>query len=121
MEYYERASREFACDLLYCQPLASWDELELRESDTLSFRGFDYGYYLGVEHHFSAVYDDVIYGAYDALRAYAGSLNDDLLLPTLQLVQDVHHVRTELIHAGGHLERAQSFIPIAISVPASRP
>lgn len=117
MDYYRRASEQAPCDLLYCQPLASWDEAELRESNALAFRGYDYGYYLGVEHHFSAVHDDVIYGGYDVLRAHAGSLNDDLLLPTLQLVQDVHHARTELIHAGAQLQRTQSFIPIAIAVP----
>src|SRR5205807_1225821 len=49
MEYHQRASQQVPCDLLYCQPLASWDEAELRESETLSFRGYDYGYYLGVE------------------------------------------------------------------------
>jgi hypothetical protein len=115
--YHERALQQAPCDLLYCQPLASWDEAELRESDELSFRGYDYGYYLGVENHFSAIHNDIIYGKYDALRAYAEHLNDDLLVPALELVQDIHHVRTELIHLGAHLEHDESFIPIAISVP----
>jgi hypothetical protein len=116
-EYYRRALEQAPCDLLYCQPLASWDEAELRESGDLSFRGYDYGYYLGIENHFSAVHNDILYGRYDRLRAYARHLNEDLLLPTIQLVQDVHHARTELIHLGAHLEHDESFIPIAISEP----
>jgi hypothetical protein len=117
LDYYRRASEHVTCDLLYCQPLASWDEAELRESDDLSFRGYDYGYYLGAEHHFSAVHNDIVYGRYDVLRAQAEQLNSDLLLPTLQLVQDIHHTRTELIHAHAALEHDESFIPIAISIP----
>ena len=118
-EYYRRALEQAPCDLLYCQPLASWDEAELRDSDDLSFVGYDYGYYLGVENHFSAVHNDILYGRYDVLRAYAEHLNSDLLLPTLQLVQDVHHDRTELIHSHAALEHDESFIPIAIYVPVS--
>ncbi len=115
--YYQRALQQAPCDLLYCQPLASWDEAELRESDDLSFRGYDYGYYLGVGNHFSAVHNDIVYGRYDGLRRYADHLNHDLLLPTLELVQDVHHARTELIHLNAALEHDESFIPIAIFVP----
>jgi hypothetical protein len=117
LDYYRRALEHARCDLLYCQPLASWDEAELRESDELSFRGYDYGFYLGAEHHFSAVHNDIVYGRYDVLRAQAEHLNSDLLLPTLQLVQDIHHTRTELIHSQAALEHDESFIPIAISIP----
>jgi hypothetical protein len=116
-DYYRRALEHAPCDLLYCQPLASWDEAELRESEDLSFRGYDYGYYLGAENHFSAVHNDILYGRYDVLRSYAEHLNSDLLLPALELVQDVHHDRTELIHAHAALEHDESFIPIAIFVP----
>jgi hypothetical protein len=117
MDYHRRALEQVPCDLLYCQPLASWDEAELREPDDLSFCGYDYGYYLGAEHHFSAVHNDILYGRYDVLRAYADHLNSDLLVPALELVQDVHHDRTELIHAHAALEHDESFIPIAISTP----
>lgn len=119
MEYYRRAIEQIPCDLLYCQPLASWDEAELRESNHVTFGGYDYGYYLGAENHFSAIHNDVIYGRYDELRAYAEHLNEGLLLPTLQLVQDVHHTRTELIHLNADLKHDQSFIPIAIFAPNS--
>lgn len=115
--YYERAVQQAPCDLLYCQPLASWDEAELRESDDLSFRGYDYGYCLGAENHFSAVHNDLIYGRYDLMRAYAAQLNHDLLLPTLELAHEVHHARTELIHLNAALEHDESFIPIAVFVP----
>ena len=117
VDYHRRAQEHAPCDLLYCQPLASWDEAELRESNELSFCGYDYGYFLGIENHFSAVHNDILYGRYDLLRAYSDHLNADLLLPTLQLVQDVHHDRTELIHSHAALEHDESFIPIAISVP----
>ncbi len=117
VQYYERAQSQLPCDLLYCQPLASWDEAELSERDDLSFRGYDYAYYLGADHHYSAVYNDILYGRYDELRVYAQQLNHDLLLPTLELAQDVHHARTELIQRHATLERGQSFIPIALFLP----
>lgn len=53
---------------------------------------------------YSVIFQEVIYGSYDPLRAYAGRLNDSLPAPSLELVLRIDASRRELLREGAELK-----------------
>jgi len=113
--YYREATRSHpGSDLIYLQvPGQADSSAPLRQH---KFVGYDYGYYVSEFGLFSAIFNDIIYGAYAELRTFAELLNDALLFTSLDDVKMVHKTREDLIEAGAALEQDEDepFIPIAI-------
>jgi hypothetical protein len=118
LPYFSDASRKEPCWLLYLHLLYEWQKVISRDLPRgFEFRGYDYGYYLGSENHFSAIANDVVLGQYEDLRRFEGSLNGSFLLPTMASVRELAQSRERLILRGASLELDEWFVPIAVYSP----
>jgi len=112
-DYYDVASKEHLCDLIYLQfPEA----LRVLPPLPIKFRflGYDYGYYLSESGAYSSLFHEVIYGLYNEMRSYAGRLNYHLLLPTIETAELLDCTRNQLLEVEADLESDEACIPIAI-------
>ena len=116
-DYYLAVSKLHQCDLLYLQPVRLGQPANADLSD-FAFCGFDYGGYFSQSNHYSVVYNEVISGvAHDALRDYAAFLNENLLLPTQALAEDLGSTSDQLRRSGASVEEFtedELLMPIAI-------
>lgn len=113
-EYYEETSKLYPCDLMYLD-FAHGVKTPVGLPPNFRFLGYDYGYYQWEDNLFSSLFHEVIYGVYDEMIAFAKLLNDNLLLPSVDIAQELHCVRTQLLEIGAHLERnGEVLSPIAI-------
>jgi hypothetical protein len=71
---------------------------------SLTFVGYDYGYYESVWGYYSVTYNEIIYGLHPAMREFATLLNEHLLLPDAEQADQVGTVRQRLLAAGVDLE-----------------
>jgi hypothetical protein len=65
-----------------------------------AFVGYDFGYYGSVWGHYSVLYNEVIYGLIPAMRAFGGSLNENLLLSSIAEAERLDTVRSGLLENG---------------------
>lgn len=108
--YFEFISSFYRADMLYCQLYSEVPSLVSLPSD-LIFLGYDYGYllpdYQGGCGRFSVLLNEVVYGTHKRLRSYGRFLNNNLLAPSLDLLQKLHAERCQLLESGeGDLETA---------------
>ncbi len=89
-------------------------EIDRRYREQLAFYGYDYGYYLGAYCSFSAIYNDVLHGRHAVLRAFGAKLNGYRLLPSLDVAQQLDHMRQRLIAEHASLEADEDFGPIVV-------
>ena len=71
------------------------------------FCGYDVGYLLSKYTNYSALFNEVLFGQYEQLLAFAGRLNRSLLLPTSEEARFVVKVRKDLLQNGADLETAE--------------
>jgi hypothetical protein len=119
-KYYNKIRDEYQCDLIHCREALTGDVQPLNLPPGFDFCGFDYAYYLSESNHYSSLFNEIIYGKYEELRAYAKHLNDSLLFPSIELVNRADLTRTALIKDGADLETsegAEVFVAIAIHAP----
>jgi len=113
--YYVRVSSTYICDFLYCDILTAWyAPRPVSLPSSFAFYGYDYGYYLGAYCSFSAIYNDVLHGRHAVLRAFGAKLNGYRLLPSLDVAQQLDHMRQRLIAEHASLEADEDFGPIAV-------
>lgn len=118
--YYTRVCSKYQSDFIHCCEMHLDDELPTHLPPSFLFRGFDYGYYDSEDNHYSSLFNEIIYGKYPELRAYAKTLNSSLLFPTMEIVRRVDLTRKDLITKNADLETAEAeeaFAPIAIHAP----
>jgi hypothetical protein len=111
--YYERISRLYPCDLIYLQ-FTDLPVGQILNQPNFSFVGYDYGYYLSDLNFYSALFNEVIYGKYETLRNCTQSLNDHLLIPSLDVVAMIDDTRRQLLATEADLETDEICVPIAI-------
>jgi len=114
---YNRIRYKYQTDFIYCCEIRTDHPLSLRLPPDFLFCGFDYGYWVSEDNHYSSLFNEVIYGKYAELRAHAQSLNDSLLFPTMDVVSRVDLTRKSLLKEHADLERSEDgevFVPIAI-------
>jgi hypothetical protein len=86
------------------------------------FLGYDYGYFVSEDSHFSSLLNEVMYGVHDEMRSFAAHLNNALLLGSLARAAELHRTRVALKSRGCHLEGEPAeghFAPIAIFTPST--
>jgi len=120
IKYYSKVRDKYLCDLVHCHEALTGEVQFLNIPSGFNFCGFDYGYYVSEDNHYSSLYNEIIYGRHQGLRAYAKHLNDSLLFPTIEMVNRVDLTRKALIKDGADLETSEGgevFTAIAIHAP----
>lgn len=78
--------------------------------------GFDLGYFEAEYSHFSVLLNEVLYGNSDALRGMKTRLNEHLLAPSLDAVDEIVLVRSRLAAAGADLEEMPAIEAIQVHI-----
>src|SRR5438876_4141387 len=121
-DYYGKVCKRYQCDLIHCQPAPTGEVKPPGVPLHFNFHGFDSGYYLSESNNYSSLFNEVIYGKYDELKAYARLLNDSLVLPSIDIADKLNRSRRSLIEEGADLETSEDgevFVAIAIHVPTT--
>jgi hypothetical protein len=113
VDYYRRVSHIWACELLYLAFIDS-PNVALPKPRNFSFCGYDYGYYVSEFNLYSSLFNEIIYGKYEPLRAFVQILNENLLIPSLDAFEKIDRTRQELLAAGADLETDEPCGPISI-------
>jgi hypothetical protein len=117
--YYDGLPSGPTYDLIYCQ--FSTPPEQGQQSRYFTFCGFEYGYLLSEWNHYSVLYNEVIWGLYSEMHKFSSLLNQDLLLPSYESVNELEGIRNNLIVAGSDLELDEICKPISIyAVPGTR-
>jgi hypothetical protein len=81
--------------------------------------GYEFGYFESVLNRYSVLLNEVIFGQYDEMRAFAGQLNGHLLLPSRAVARFLGAARENLENGGADLESNCACVSIAIVDPES--
>jgi hypothetical protein len=106
MEYYRNISKTYLCDLIYI----AMNQSPVGHDKALNefvFCGFDYGIYESEGNCYSSVFNEVIYGKNDELRRFGKHLNNALLFPDRDSVNDFIKARNQLLQMGADLETTE--------------
>lgn len=106
LQYFIEASMTLCCDLLYIRSSTLLDRPSFLPNN-FRFCGYDYGLFYSGFDNYSVIFNEVIYGAYDSLRAYSKYLNADLLLPEPLKLEALEQDRMMLVDGGNDLETAE--------------
>jgi len=104
---------EMIVDCIVCMKVP-FDFVSLPKQAGLRLLGFDYGYLVCDSNNYSVIFNEVIYGRYPQLTAFASSLNEHCLLPTLETVQSLQSVRLGLLVEGSDFETDEACKPFVI-------
>jgi hypothetical protein len=114
--YYDRLPSGPTYDLVYCQfGVRSETRQELPEQ--FVFCGYDYGFYGSEWSVYSVIFNEVVYGLYSSMQAFAKLLNECLLLPSYDVVQELERIRNHMLSVGSDLEQAEICRAISIYAP----
>ena len=119
--FWKEVSRVFKCDIAYLDPTLS-DHRPTGLPQEFRFCGYDFGFFESPGAGYSSIVNEVIHGVYAEMRAYIRHLNSNLLLPTLDIAEELAKTRSARVKAGGEKEGGletttyTSFAPIAIYV-----
>lgn len=111
--YYLGLPGEARCDFIYCQ-FRTTAPLQPSIAPAFRFCGYDYGYYLSEYNHYSVLFNEVVYGVYDALARFSVVLNDCLLLPSDEAVRELADIRNRHLLNGADVEDDEVSGPIAV-------
>lgn len=111
LAYYDLIRNDRRCEIIY---IMQYGTAPSDLPDGYTFCGYDYGYYLSEDNYYSIIFNEVIFGRYQALRDYIDTLNDNLLLPSKESVNDLESVRCRLIEEKADLEVDEVPYPIAV-------
>lgn len=119
-KYYKEVSKSYLCDFLYLDVSKNTSSRPYLP-DQFVLLGYDNGYYVSEWNYFSSLLHEVIYGVHEQMTRYAKLVNDNLLLPNIELGKQLHATRTELLRdPDACLERDGEILsPIAIYGRAS--
>jgi hypothetical protein len=121
-EYYSKVRGRFHCDLIHCWEATKGEVQSQNLPSSFNFCGFDYGYYLSEDNHYSSLFNEIIYGKYEELRSYAKLLNESLLFPSKEIINRLGQTRKSLVKDGADLETCEGgevLGPIAIHAPSA--
>ncbi len=114
--YHNEAAKKYLCDLLYISTDSTLNLID-NLSDKFSYCGIDYGLYTSEYNNYSVIFNEVIYGQYEEMREFAKFLNDDLLLPSVEVIKEICKIRKMLVLSGADLEtceQGEKFGPIFV-------
>jgi hypothetical protein len=120
LDYFRTLAKFRRCDLLYLVHEARSPEGVVVPPE-LVFLGYDFGGYFSEWSDFSTVFHELLFGHYEAMRAFGRVLNRSLLLPSLDDALALAQVRQELKSAGADLETEgehESYGPVLVFGPA---
>jgi hypothetical protein len=101
-------------DFLYCSNGSYISEVP----ESFKFRGYDYGNLICASNNYSIIYNEILYGLYDELGSLSVNLNESLLFPSIEYVEQASAIRARLLNAGADLETDDDFSAIAIYAPS---
>ena len=110
VQRYRNEHCPLECDLIYIAPPTARTPVP----QGMFFLGFDFGYYESEWSQYSVIFNEVIYGLYAPLRAFATALNSSLLAPTISVTQQIEECRNAHLREGADLENDAT--PVALAV-----
>ena len=111
IEYYKNLS---GSSLIYLNFSKLSSQIPKLVQDKFNFLGYDYGYFLSEDNYFSVILNEIIFGNYKEMTAYAKFLNKNLLFSDLKITDDLSETRSNLLREGADLEGEEEFVPIGI-------
>jgi hypothetical protein len=117
--YYESLQSNTRCDLLAIGRADFEESLDLG-GERFELLGYDFGYIESEYNFYSFLFHEIIYARFDEFKEIASTLNQHLLLESLDIAKEISKILDALELRGERLETSDSpevCVPIAVLAP----
>ncbi|MDH4101743.1 MAG: hypothetical protein OEV28_14355 [Nitrospirota bacterium] len=119
-DYFQKVAAKYPVDFVcICFPVRQ-KQMTIELPENFLFLGYDYGNYISEYNLFSALLNEVVWGQNEEMRSYTRCLNEYLLFPKIEIVNELDRVRKKMLEHGVDLEteeEGEELEPIMIYQP----